>query len=80
MDILKEKTTISAIDGLPDKVKSLGKPPDTIVLVTVSEIEDAAPKKDPKQRFPFLFSGEWEGDAPSDLAENHDHYLSDENS
>ena len=70
--------TVGKIDELPEKIKSLGKPPETIVTVTFAEEGTAVLKKDPRQRFPFLFSGEWNGDAPSDLAENHDYYLYDE--
>jgi hypothetical protein len=32
----------------------------------------------PKTAYAFLNDDVWEGDAPADLADNHDHYLYDE--
>jgi len=45
-----------------------------LILQQTQSLHTAAPNK----AYAFLNDDVWEGDAPADLADNHDHYLYDE--
>ena len=71
----------TTIGEFSESIKGLNKPLSTPIKVIIednsSKTRDQNIKKETK--YPFLHSGFWEGqDTPTDLAENHDKYLYDE--
>jgi len=76
---LIEKTTIQE---LPDKIKLLNISPETPIRVIIEKIKekDSMIIMDKRNSSNFLFLNDdlWDGEnTPTDLAENHDHYLYD---
>ena len=77
---LIEKTTIQE---LPNKIKLLNISPGTPIRVIIEKINETGPmaSMDKRNNSNFLFLNDdlWDGEnTPTDLAENHDHYLYDE--
>ena len=73
----------TTIGEFPETIKTLNKSADTPIRVIIDSSSDkethSIEGKLKKSKYPFLHSGFWDGeDTPTDLAENHDKYLYDE--
>ncbi|MFP4033382.1 MAG: hypothetical protein ACLFRG_15205 [Desulfococcaceae bacterium] len=69
----------TTIKDLPEKIRALNIPPETNIRIIIPEEEEnRVPPKG--SRFLFLDSPHWDGEGPSDISENLDDYLYDEES
>lgn len=79
MEVIEDTT----IQELPDRIKSLNISPETHIRVIIEKIKEKATIKISDEgkipKFLFLNDDLWDGEnTPTDLAENHDYYLYDE--
>ncbi len=67
----------TTIGEFTESIKNLNKPSNTPIKMIIEEKPEMQNDKEPY--YPFLDNGTWKGeDTPIDLADNHDHYLYDE--
>ena len=79
MEFIEDTT----IQELPEKIKSLNISPETHIRVIIEKIREKDTIKISDEwktsKLLFLNNDLWDGEGtPTDLAENHDHYLYDE--